>query len=169
MPTENSGQETRTAAARAFADEIGAEHLQINVQSAVDTHVRLCEQMTRPRPDLGEPAHDVPLQNVQARLRGSMIWMVANLRNYLLLATSNKSEAAVGYATMDGDTSGRPVAHRRRPEVADRALAPLGGGVPRPALGDLVTKVPAMAELRPQGGEADRRRRPDAVRTCSIS
>ena len=32
--------------------------------------------------------------------------MVANLNNSLLLATSNKSEAAVGYATMDGDTSG---------------------------------------------------------------
>jgi hypothetical protein len=32
--------------------------------------------------------------------------MLANIRNALLLATSNRSEAAVGYATMDGDTSG---------------------------------------------------------------
>ena len=32
--------------------------------------------------------------------------MLANLRNALLLATSNRSEAAVGYATMDGDTCG---------------------------------------------------------------
>ena len=31
---------------------------------------------------------------------------MANIRNALLLATSNRSEAAVGYATMDGDTSG---------------------------------------------------------------
>ena len=43
---------------------------------------------------------------VQARLRGSFIWMLANLHGHLLLATSNKSEAAVGYTTMDGDTSG---------------------------------------------------------------
>jgi NAD+ synthase (glutamine-hydrolysing) len=32
--------------------------------------------------------------------------MVANVRNALLVATSNRSEAAVGYATMDGDTAG---------------------------------------------------------------
>ena len=32
--------------------------------------------------------------------------MIANLTNTLLLSTSNRSEAAVGYATMDGDTSG---------------------------------------------------------------
>jgi NAD+ synthase (glutamine-hydrolysing) len=34
------------------------------------------------------------------------VWLLANLRNALLLSTSNRSEAAVGYATMDGDTSG---------------------------------------------------------------
>ena len=50
--------------------------------------------------------HDIPLQNVQARLRGSLIWMIANVNRAILLSTSNKSEAAVGYTTMDGDTSG---------------------------------------------------------------
>ena len=38
--------------------------------------------------------------------RGSLIWMLANLNQAILLSTSNKSEAAVGYTTMDGDTSG---------------------------------------------------------------
>jgi NAD+ synthase (glutamine-hydrolysing) len=46
------------------------------------------------------------LQNIQARSRSPGAWMLANLRNSLLLATSNRSEVAVGYATMDGDTSG---------------------------------------------------------------
>ena len=54
----------------------------------------------------GVPEHDIPLQNVQARLRGSLIWMIANVNRAILLSTSNKSEAAVGYTTMDGDTSG---------------------------------------------------------------
>ena len=49
---------------------------------------------------------DVSLQNIQARARGPGIWLLANLRNALLLTTSNRSEAAVGYATMDGDTCG---------------------------------------------------------------
>jgi NAD+ synthase (glutamine-hydrolysing) len=49
---------------------------------------------------------DLALQNVQARARAPGVWMLANIRGALLLSTSNRSEAAVGYATMDGDTSG---------------------------------------------------------------
>ena len=49
---------------------------------------------------------DITLQNIQARSRSPIIWMLANLNNALLLATSNRSEGSVGYATMDGDTSG---------------------------------------------------------------
>ena len=56
--------------------------------------------------DWQNPHHDLPLQNIQARVRGMLIWTVANMNNALLLVTSNKSEAAVGYTTMDGDTSG---------------------------------------------------------------
>ena len=49
---------------------------------------------------------DIALQNIQARTRSPGVWMLANIRNALLVSTSNRSEAAVGYATMDGDTSG---------------------------------------------------------------
>jgi NAD+ synthase (glutamine-hydrolysing) len=49
---------------------------------------------------------DITLQNVQARVRSPSAWMLANINQALLLATSNRSEASVGYATMDGDTSG---------------------------------------------------------------
>jgi NAD+ synthase (glutamine-hydrolysing) len=49
---------------------------------------------------------DITLQNIQARARAPIIWMLANLQNSLLITTSNRSEGDVGYATMDGDTSG---------------------------------------------------------------
>src|SRR5690606_9243600 len=49
---------------------------------------------------------DLTLQNIQARVRAPSAWMLANLLGALLLATSDRSEAAVGYATMDGDTAG---------------------------------------------------------------
>ncbi len=49
---------------------------------------------------------DITLQNIQARSRSPIIWMLANINNALLLSTSNRSEGDVGYATMDGDTSG---------------------------------------------------------------
>lgn len=103
MSTENSGPVTRHAA-KALAEELGAKHLDGDIQGAFDEHIRICQEMTGTK--LSWEQHDIPLQNVQARLRGSLIWMVANLHGSLLLATSNKSEAAVGYATMDGDTSG---------------------------------------------------------------
>ncbi|MDQ3290401.1 MAG: hypothetical protein M3Q05_03825, partial [Bacteroidota bacterium] len=38
------------------------------------------------------------MQNIQARVRAPVIWMFANLNNALLLATSNRTEASVGYA-----------------------------------------------------------------------
>jgi NAD+ synthase (glutamine-hydrolysing) len=46
------------------------------------------------------------LQNIQARARSPVIWMLANIKQAILLTTSNRSEGDVGYATMDGDTSG---------------------------------------------------------------
>ena len=105
MATENSGPVTE-GAARALAEELGARHLRAGIQEAVDVHQRLAGDMVGEELSWTNPSHDVALQNVQARLRGSLIWMIANLHGSLLLATSNKSEAAVGYTTMDGDTSG---------------------------------------------------------------
>ncbi len=49
---------------------------------------------------------DLACRNLQARVRAPLVWLMANVRGALLLSTSNRSEAAVGYATMDGDTAG---------------------------------------------------------------
>lgn len=105
MATENSGDVTRSAARR-VAEEVGATYFDGDIQPALDTHLEVARAMTGVDLSWKNPGHDVPLQNIQARLRGGLIWLVANLQNFLLIATSNKSEAAVGYATMDGDTSG---------------------------------------------------------------
>jgi len=105
LGTDNSGSVTRNAA-RALAEEIGAEHLDGAIQPTMDVHLDVYEQMSGIRLRWDDPEHDIPLQNVQARLRGGLIWMVANVKRFLLLSTSNKSESAVGYTTMDGDTSG---------------------------------------------------------------
>ncbi|HEY9153868.1 MAG TPA: NAD(+) synthase, partial [Opitutaceae bacterium] len=98
---------------------------------------------------------DLVLQNIQARVRSPGIWMVANLQNALLLATSNRSEAAVGYATMDGDTSGglSPVAGIDKAFLRQwlrwvETTGPDGLG-PIPALNPVNEQAPT-AELRPQ-------------------
>jgi NAD+ synthase (glutamine-hydrolysing) len=150
LATDHSGAATREAAA-AVADDVGAEHLVGEIQAAVDTHLDIYAKMAGVRPSWDEPAHDVPLQNVQARLRGSLIWMVANLRGALLISTSNLSEAGVGYTTMDGDTSGglSPIADVPK-SLVGAWLAWARRAYGYPSL-DLVLGAPATAELRPPG------------------
>lgn len=101
--TENSGPVTR-AAARAVAEAIGARHFELDVAALHRGYVEVVERA------LGRPLEwatdDIALQNIQARVRSPGIWMLTNVAGALLLSTSNRSEAAVGYATMDGDTSG---------------------------------------------------------------
>ena len=50
--------------------------------------------------------HGVAEENIQARVRAVILMAMANRFNYLLLSTSNKSEAAVGYTTIYGDMTG---------------------------------------------------------------
>ncbi|MFM6938442.1 MAG: NAD(+) synthase, partial [Aquirufa sp.] len=101
--TVNSSADTRESAA-ALAASIGTEHHEIEIDGLVQGYRGLIEQ-TIQRPLTWEQ-DDITLQNVQARVRAPGVWMLANIKNALLLATSNRSEASVGYATMDGDTSG---------------------------------------------------------------
>lgn len=101
--SKNSGSVTRNAA-RAIAEAVGAEHYEWDISEMVRGYVTTVERATGVQLDWNK--HDITLQNIQARVRSPGIWLLANLKNALLLATSNRSEAAVGYATMDGDTSG---------------------------------------------------------------
>jgi NAD+ synthase (glutamine-hydrolysing) len=101
--TRNSGPVTRSAA-RGLAAALNAEYLEFDVDALVQDYIAMVSRaIGRP---LDWSTDDLALQNIQARVRSPGVWMLANLRNALLLSTSNRSEAAVGYATMDGDTSG---------------------------------------------------------------
>lgn len=148
LATANSGPATAEAA-RGLAAEIGAEHLVADLQPALDAHLTTYHATTGVRLSWNEHDHDLALQNVQARLRGSFIWLVANLRSALLISTSNKSEAGVGYTTMDGDTSGglSPIADVPKSLVGLwlRWAARFHG---YESLG-AVLDTPATAELRP--------------------
>lgn len=101
--TRNSGEVTRNAAV-AVAHAVGAEFLELDVDHLVETYVEVVEGGIQR--ELTWETDDIALQNIQARARGPSVWLLANIRSALLLATSNRSEAAVGYSTMDGDTCG---------------------------------------------------------------
>jgi NAD+ synthase (glutamine-hydrolysing) len=101
--TKNSGETTRNAA-RSLAKALGCDYAEWEVDELVDGYESTIESVLKRQ--LSWQTDDIARQNIQARVRAPGIWMMANIRNALLLATSNRSEAAVGYATMDGDTSG---------------------------------------------------------------
>ncbi|MCK5522688.1 MAG: NAD(+) synthase [Thiomargarita sp.] len=101
--TENSSEITKNAA-ETLAQSIGADYLELNIDNMVKGYVDIVSHAINQK--LNWEEHDIALQNIQARVRSPSVWLLANLRNALLLATSNRSEAALGYATMDGDTSG---------------------------------------------------------------
>ncbi len=101
--TKNSGSVTRQAA-RDVAEAVNACHYEFDVEPLVTGYTQIVSEALGTK--LNWKEHDITLQNIQARVRSPAVWMLANLNQGLLLSTSNRSEAAVGYATMDGDTSG---------------------------------------------------------------
>ena len=101
--SENSSQVTRGAAAE-VARALGATHYELEIDALVKGYVAQVSQVFGR--ELDWQRDDVALQNIQARVRAPSVWLLANLNSALLLSTSNRSEAAVGYATMDGDTAG---------------------------------------------------------------
>ena len=149
--TRNSSEVTR-AAAEAVTRAVGGNYFELDVDQIVAAYTQTIE--TAIGRGLDWKSDDITLQNIQARTRSPSIWMFANLNNALLLSTSNRSEAAVGYATMDGDTSGglSPIAGidkaflRQWLNVIESAGS--AGCQPVPSL-KLVNQQQPTAELRP--------------------
>jgi len=101
--TTNSSDTTLNAAKR-VAEGIGANHHDWTIDEMVNSYSSNVENVIGRK--LTWEKDDIPLQNIQARVRAPGVWMLANIENKLLLTTSNMSEGAVGYVTMDGDSSG---------------------------------------------------------------
>ena len=150
--TKNSGETTRHAA-RSVAEALGCDYAEWEVDDLVEGYESTIEFVLKRQ--LSWQTDDLARQNIQARVRAPAIWMMANIRNALLLATSNRSEAAVGYATMDGDTSGglSPIAgidkHYLREWLRFMESNGLPESPPIKALSQINVQNPT-AELRPK-------------------
>lgn len=101
--TKNSSDATLNSA-RNLAKSLGATFHHWTIDEEVASYTKKIENALGRK--LSWEQDDIALQNIQARARSPIIWMLANIKNYLLLSTSNRSEGALGYTTMDGDTSG---------------------------------------------------------------
>jgi len=101
--TVNSSDDTYLSA-KDLAGSIGARFHHWGIDDEVAGYVgKIQGALDR---ELTWKTDDLALQNIQARVRAPAIWLLANVQNCLLITTSNRSEASVGYCTMDGDTAG---------------------------------------------------------------
>jgi NAD+ synthase (glutamine-hydrolysing) len=101
----------------------------------------------------GRPA-DVTEENIQARSRGLLLMAISNKTGSMLLTTGNKSEMAVGYATLYGDMAGGFAPIKDCSKTLVYRLAhyrnSLGGVIP-----ERVINRPPSAELRPNQKDSD--------------
>jgi NAD+ synthase (glutamine-hydrolysing) len=141
MPSEYSTEGSVTDA-RALAANLGIELLTLPIHEPVEGFLSaLKEPFAGTEPGLAE-------ENLQARVRGTLLMSLSNKFGHLLLATGNKSEGAVGYSTLYGDMAGGFSVIRDVPKTLVYALArwrnELGVVIPQAVL-----DKPPSAELRP--------------------
>jgi NAD+ synthetase len=86
--------------AEALAKHLGIDFKTIPIQGVFDTFTGELGKVISGRPG------DLADQNLQARIRGSLLMSISNKQGHLLLSTGNKSELATGYQTLYGDMAG---------------------------------------------------------------
>ena len=149
MPSPHSSEETQ-ADARAIARNLGANLIEIPITGPMQAMERsLAGQFEGTEPGIAD-------ENVQGRLRGNLLMALSHKFGWLVLSTGNKSEMAVGYATLYGDMAGglavikdvlKTLVYRLvhdRNERAGRELVPAS-----------VLERPPTAELRPDQRDKD--------------
>jgi NAD+ synthase (glutamine-hydrolysing) len=99
MPSRYSSEETRRDA-RALAEALGVALLELPIEPIVEGfHATLADVFSGREADITE-------ENLQARIRGVLLMALSNKFGWLVVATGNKSELSVGYATLYGDMAG---------------------------------------------------------------
>ena len=99
MPSRYSSQGSRDDAAE-LARNLGIRLDTIEIEPAFDAYLRMTQAMFGDRPQ------DLTEENLQSRVRGTTLMALSNKFGWMVLTTGNKSEVAVGYFTLYGDSVG---------------------------------------------------------------
>jgi NAD+ synthase (glutamine-hydrolysing) len=99
LPSKYSSKHSITDAEK-LAKNLGVEYDIIDIQNVVDSFNDSLSPIFKGLPE------DITEENIQARTRGTLLMALSNKFGNILLNTSNKSEAAVGYSTLYGDMNG---------------------------------------------------------------
>ena len=149
MPSQYSSPGSKSDA-EALAKNLGIEFKVIPIEKAFTSYLEtLAETFKNAQPDITE-------ENIQARIRGNILFALSNKFGWLVLACSNKSETATGYTTLFGDMAGGFIPLKDVPKTLVIDLAKFknrqaGKNVIPSAV---LTKAPS-AELRPDQKDID--------------
>ncbi|RMG19864.1 MAG: NAD+ synthase [Deltaproteobacteria bacterium] len=147
MPSRYSSEHS-LADAEALAEALG---IRAEVVPIVEAHAAIAQSLG---PALGAAPPGVVDENLQARLRGLFLMAFANAHRLLVLATGNKSELAMGYATLYGDMCGALLPIGDLTKMRVYALGRhINASAGRPLIPERVFEKPPSAELRP--GQTD--------------
>ena len=98
MPSRYTSDESRVDADK-LASNLGIEYRTIPINDIFQDYLKIFNQDGQVHGDLAE-------ENIQARIRGNLLMFIANREGRVLVCPSNKSEIAVGYSTLYGDSCG---------------------------------------------------------------
>jgi NAD+ synthase (glutamine-hydrolysing) len=142
MPSRYSSPGSKSDA-EALAKNLGIRFMTVPIEKAYSAYLEtMAEPFQSVQPDVTE-------ENIQARIRGNILFALSNKFGWLVLACSNKSETATGYTTLYGDMAGGFIPLKDVPKTLVLELARYknrreGRDVIPP---DVLTKAPS-AELR---------------------
>jgi NAD+ synthetase len=136
--------------AKAVAENLGIRFLVVPIDKPHRAFEEAMAEAFAARPP------DTTEENIQARVRGTILMALSNKFGYLVLSTGNKSELAVGYCTLYGDMAGGLAVISDVPKTMIYELARhINQTCARPAIPERVFTKPPSAELRPDQTDQD--------------
>ena len=149
MPSEYTSTGTLSDAA-VLAKNLNIELITLPINSVFEAYTRAMEEL------LSKGAPSVELENLQARIRGNMLMTLSNRFGWLVLTTGNKSETAVGYSTLYGDTAGGFAVVKDVPKTLIYELSEyVNEQAGRELIPRSIIERPPSAELKPDQKDED--------------
>ena len=143
MPSRYSSEGSRTDAAT-LAQNLGIDMQTISIEPAFEAYLQMTAQSFAGRPQ------DLTEENLQSRVRGTTLMALSNKFGWMVLTTGNKSELAVGYFTLYGDSVGGYAVIKDLLKTSVYELCRyINSKHAREVIPEVVITKPPSAELRP--------------------
>ncbi len=136
------------ADAKSEAESLGVTYHVVSIEPMFDAFLKQLQ------PVFGDRPMDVTEENIQARCRGMLLMAISNKTGKIVITTGNKSEMAVGYATLYGDMAGGFAAIKDVPKTLVYKLSAYRNGI-MPVIPERVLQRPPSAELAPDQKDED--------------